>query len=302
MPSVRHMRGRGHPTVTLVKLAAPFLLLTATLMTACGGDQTANTPDTTGPQLTLTQSTSNQDSDVTITASATDTSGVSRVEFYQKGVLKDTDTTAPYEYTVNVLNDDRTGFTAKAYDTKGNVSTSAVFNVTTLNQGVWEWGIYDSANTLLDYGVAVYDDENVDTDGSVALGGYANEALTRTGLTLLGNISSKTKLETAFELNSNLYFAGEDLDGKFSVEKLSDGKSYTAFIGGGGTFDGSNTPVQNVAIVMLQVSTEVPQMTATRTATTIQRLAVQRTLGSLSVQPRPVNAAAILNASRFTKR
>ncbi|NTY01611.1 Ig-like domain-containing protein [Deinococcus sp. JMULE3] len=184
-----------------MKLAAPLLLLTATLMTACTPGGT-DTPDTTGPQLTLTQSTSNQDSDVTITASAADTSGVSRVEFYQKGLLKDTDTTAPYEYTVNVLNDDRTGFTAKAYDTKGNVSTSAVFNVTTLNQGVWEWGIYDSANTLLDSGIAVYDDEVIDTDGSVALGGYANEALTRTGLTLLGNISSKTKLETAFELKT----------------------------------------------------------------------------------------------------
>ncbi|AWT36174.1 hypothetical protein GCM10008956_00680 [Deinococcus arenae] len=283
-----------------MKYTVPLLTLTALLMTACGGGKT---PDTTGPQLTLTQSTSNQDSSITITASATDTSGVSKVEFYQNGVLKATDTTAPYEYTVNVLNDSRTGFTAKAYDTKGNVSTSAVFNVTTLNQGVWEWGIFDSANNLLDSGVAVYDDEVVDTDVSVALGLYGNDTQTKGGLTLLGNIASKTTLDTVFAAtDTSLYFAGQDLDGKFSVETLSTGKSYTAFIGGGTTFDASNNPVQSVGIVMLQTSTEVPQMTATRTATTIQRLAAQRTLGSLSVQPRPVNAAAILNTSRFTKR
>ncbi|GGR78264.1 hypothetical protein GCM10008960_01310 [Deinococcus sedimenti] len=280
------------------------MALPALLITACtpGGP---STPDTTGPQISFSQSPSDGNSDVTITANATDSSGVAKVEFYQNGTLKATDTAAPYQYTVNVLNDDRTGFTAKAYDTRGNVSTSAEFNVTTLNQGVWEWGVFDQSGTLLDSGVAIYNDESVDTDGSVALGGYVNGTQTKGGPTVLGNLSSATSLETAFALTNDFkvgYFDGRDLDGKFSVETLSNGKSYPAFIGGGSTYDTSGTAIQSVGILMLQVSTEVPRMTTTRTAATIQRLAAQRALGSLSVQPRPVNAAAILNASRFIKR
>jgi len=63
---------------------------------------------------------------VTITAEASDNVGVDRVEFYDGGTLKETDTSAPYSYGWSVTEADQGThtWTAKAYDAANNVGAS----------------------------------------------------------------------------------------------------------------------------------------------------------------------------------
>lgn len=68
---------------------------------------------------------------VLITASASDNIAIGRVEFLINGTLVGTDTSAPYEYSWNTAG--ATGaqsLTARAFDTVGNVTTSASVSVT----------------------------------------------------------------------------------------------------------------------------------------------------------------------------
>jgi len=72
---------------------------------------------------------------VSVTASASDNVGVTKVEFYLDGALKSTDTTSPYAWsfdTTTATNDSHT-LSAKAYDAAGNVGTSTGVSVTVSN-------------------------------------------------------------------------------------------------------------------------------------------------------------------------
>ncbi|QWV91837.1 fibronectin type III domain-containing protein [Geomonas oryzisoli] len=72
---------------------------------------------------------------VTVSASASDNVGVSKVEFYRNNVLQATVATAPYSYswtTTSVANGSYT-LTAKAYDAAGNVAQSQNSTVTVSN-------------------------------------------------------------------------------------------------------------------------------------------------------------------------
>lgn len=76
---------------------------------------------------------------VTLTADAKDDKGIKKVEFYNGGAAPfATDTTAPYSVETNITAD--TNFTARAYDTKDQVTTSAAVGVTvsTTPPTVWE--------------------------------------------------------------------------------------------------------------------------------------------------------------------
>jgi len=66
-----------------------------------------------------------------VQAQASDDFGVTRVEFYLDGVLKVTDTVAPYVYAWNTASsgDGIHGLVAKAYDASGQAGTSGVLNV-----------------------------------------------------------------------------------------------------------------------------------------------------------------------------
>ena len=87
-----------------------------------------NLGDGIGPTVNIISPASNQivSNDVVITVSAYDESGVKRVEFYQNGSLKETDTEAPYTYTwnTNEENDDSdhiwavTAFDSNEYSTQ----------------------------------------------------------------------------------------------------------------------------------------------------------------------------------------
>lgn len=69
---------------------------------------------------------------VTISANASDTQGINRVEFYRDGsVLLGTDTTAPYSFDWNttIVTTGSHTLTAKAFDTPGNSTTSTAITV-----------------------------------------------------------------------------------------------------------------------------------------------------------------------------
>lgn len=91
-------------------------------------------PDTTVPSVSITAPTANSNvkGAVTITASASDDIGVTKVEFYLDGVLLNTDMSAPYSFNWSTLSTPSGShtLTAKAYDAASNVGTSAAVGIT----------------------------------------------------------------------------------------------------------------------------------------------------------------------------
>ena len=81
--------------------------------------------DTTPP--TVSASESGSSGTVTLSASASDNVGVTRVEFYVDGALKATDTSSPYSASLDstTLADGSHSLVAKAYDAAGNVGASS---------------------------------------------------------------------------------------------------------------------------------------------------------------------------------
>ena len=85
-------------------------------------------PDTSAPAVSIRarKDYSSASGMITITATATDNIGVSRVEFYVNGVLASTATAAPYSFnwdSTAVTNGSYSLF-AKVYDATGNVGQS----------------------------------------------------------------------------------------------------------------------------------------------------------------------------------
>jgi hypothetical protein len=72
---------------------------------------------------------------VSVTTSASDNIGVSKVEFYVNGALQSTDTTSPYTFSWNTTSVANGSYTlsAKAYDAANNVGSSSSVTVTVNN-------------------------------------------------------------------------------------------------------------------------------------------------------------------------
>ncbi|MDU0460511.1 MAG: Ig-like domain-containing protein [Geobacteraceae bacterium] len=93
--------------------------------------------DTTAPTVSITSPGvgAEVNGTVTITAASADNVGVSKVEFYNDGVLLYAGNVAPYSYswdTTGVSNGSHT-LTAKAYDAANNVTTSSAYTVSVNN-------------------------------------------------------------------------------------------------------------------------------------------------------------------------
>ncbi|MBP6912555.1 MAG: hypothetical protein KBB86_01325 [Candidatus Pacebacteria bacterium] len=88
---------------------------------------------------------------VPISASASDSSGISRVEFYNESNLIGSDTTSPYSisYNTNNVADGKYGLLAKAYDAVGNSKVSTLVLVTISNGGNSNDGINQSVDPEL---------------------------------------------------------------------------------------------------------------------------------------------------------
>ncbi len=93
-------------------------------------------PDTTPPSVAITAPVTGtmvqRGSLVTISATATDNVGVTRVAFYVNGNLKCTDGTSPYTCAWRVPTGSRRTYRlqANAYDAAGNVGVSSIVTVT----------------------------------------------------------------------------------------------------------------------------------------------------------------------------
>jgi hypothetical protein len=121
----------GSHTLTAKAYDAVNLVTTSVGVTVTvRNDMTAPTVALTAPApgATLTGT-------VTLTATASDNVGVTRVEFYADGALLGSDTTAPYAYSWNsgALTNGSHTLSARAYDGVGNVGTSAGVQVTLNN-------------------------------------------------------------------------------------------------------------------------------------------------------------------------
>jgi hypothetical protein len=93
--------------------------------------------DTTAPATSITAPTAGAilSGTTTVSASASDNVGVTKVEFYLDGALQSTDTTSPYSWSWNTTTASNAShtLTSKAYDAAGNVGTSAGVAVTVSN-------------------------------------------------------------------------------------------------------------------------------------------------------------------------
>lgn len=98
---------------------------------------TAGSSDTTPPTVSITYPTNNAtvSSTVSVSATASDNVGVTRVEFYLDNALQQTDFSSPYLWSWNTTLTSNGSHTlsAKAYDAAGNVGTSGNIGVTVSN-------------------------------------------------------------------------------------------------------------------------------------------------------------------------
>ncbi len=97
------------------------------------------TPDTTPPTVSLAASSSNVTAagKVTLTATAADNVGVSKVEFYEGAALLGTKTAAPYIFDLNFAAADNGthNYIAKAFDVANNSATSSPSVTVVVNIG-----------------------------------------------------------------------------------------------------------------------------------------------------------------------
>jgi endoglucanase len=107
--------------------------LNGTTIAIGGGGGSGGGGDTTKPVVSLTSSATNviAAGNITLTATATDNVGVTRVDFFDGTTLLGTDTTSPYTQTVALsgANNGAHSYTAKASDAVGNNTTSAAVAV-----------------------------------------------------------------------------------------------------------------------------------------------------------------------------
>ena len=96
-------------------------------------------PDVTAPTTSITAPANGAtvSGTISVTASASDNVGVTKVEFYLDGALQSTDTSSPYTWSWNTTAaaNGSHALTSMAYDAANNVGTSAAVNVTVSNGG-----------------------------------------------------------------------------------------------------------------------------------------------------------------------
>jgi len=97
------------------------------------------TGDTTAPTVSVTSPASGAtvSGTIAVTATATDSVGVTRVDVFVDGALKGSDATAPFSVTIDTttLSNASHAIVAKAFDAANNVGTSSTVTVTVQNAG-----------------------------------------------------------------------------------------------------------------------------------------------------------------------
>lgn len=124
------------------------------------GENCANPPDTTAPTVSLTAPASGATitGSYTMTATASDASGIKRVDFYIDSTLVSSDTSSPYSYNFNStsLTNGTHNFRAVAVDNSpaANTASSATVTATVSNTVIAPEDInQDGAVNLLDFSI-----------------------------------------------------------------------------------------------------------------------------------------------------
>ena len=101
------------------------LTITTFIPDPCAG----NTP----PTISISSSASSyvRGTSFTVNASSSDNGTITKVNFYNNGVLLGTDLSSPYSHTINPANSASYSITARSYDNCGDSSTSSVLTINT---------------------------------------------------------------------------------------------------------------------------------------------------------------------------
>ena len=167
-----------------------------------GGDTISPTTAITAPLAGATVSGT-----TSVTASASDNVGVTKVEFYLDGVLKSTDTTSPYAWswdTTTATNGSHS-LTSKAYDAALNVGTSTAVSVTVSNGvpvNIGSWSL-TQANSTLTYSIPA--GTTIASKGYVIIARNATKTAFQTywGVTLAANVVYINSADTMPQINGS---------------------------------------------------------------------------------------------------
>lgn len=167
-----------------------------------GGDITPPVTSITAPLNGATVSGT-----TTVTASASDNVGVTKVEFYLDGALKSTDTTSPYSWSWNTTTatNGSHALTSKAYDAALNVGTSTTVNVTVSNGvpvNIGGWTL-TQANATLNYTIPA--GTTIPSKGYVIIARNATKTAFQSfwGVTLGANVVYINSADTMPQINGS---------------------------------------------------------------------------------------------------
>jgi len=167
-----------------------------------GGDVTPPVTSITAPLNGATVSGT-----ASVTASASDNVGVTKVEFYLDGALKSTDTSSPYSWswdTTTATNGSHS-LTSKAYDAALNVGTSTTVTVTVSNGvpvNIGNWTL-TQANATLTYTIPA--GTTIPSKGYVIIARNATKTAFQTywGVTLGANVVFINSADTMPQINGS---------------------------------------------------------------------------------------------------
>ena len=195
-----------------------------------GGDTIAPTTSITSPANGATVSGT-----TTVSASASDNVGVTKVEFYLDGVLKSTDTTSPYSWswdTTTATNGSHS-LTSKAYDAALNVGTSSAVSVTVSNGvpvNIGGWTL-TQANATLVYTIPT--GTTIPSKGYVIIARNASKTAFQTywGVTLAANVVYINSADTMPQINGSETYtlknaAGTTIEGTTVAMDTSGGSDF----------------------------------------------------------------------------
>jgi beta-lactamase superfamily II metal-dependent hydrolase len=167
-----------------------------------GGDTIPPTTSITAPLNGATVSGT-----TSVTASASDNVGVTKVEFYLDGALKSTDTTSPYSWSwdTTTATNGAHSLTSKAYDAALNVGTSTAVNVTVSNGvpvNIGSWTL-TQANSTLTYTIPA--GTTIASKGYVIIARNATKTAFQTfwGVTLGANVVFINSADTMPQINGS---------------------------------------------------------------------------------------------------
>ena len=219
-----------------------------------GGDTTLPSTSITAPVAGATVSGT-----TTVTASATDNVGVTKVEFYLDGALQTTDTSSPYSWSWNTTTatNGTHSLTSKAYDAALNTKTSTAVSVTVSNGvpvNIGGWQVVQ-ANSTLTYSIPA--GTTIPSKGYVIIARNATKTAFQTfwGRTLAANVVYINSADTMPQINGSETYtlknaSATTIDGPTVAMDASGGYSFQrATCGAAGTLSswshvvsGSGTP------------------------------------------------------------